>query len=129
MHTITLIARWYISGHAPGVCLWSNCLCSLGNNVFWFSFDIKSLTVASAAFVTNDFICSVHELDWSWNSQFATRTKLLLVNDTRSRNCCELYLCFGMILGFVALLIFLPMKRTRKNGFKHSEITISTSSL
>jgi ABC-type transport system involved in cytochrome c biogenesis permease subunit len=53
MHTITLIARWYISGHAP----WSNAYEAIvyvaWATMFWFSFDIKSkLTVASAAFVT-----------------------------------------------------------------------------
>jgi hypothetical protein len=51
MHTITLIARWYISGHAPGVMPMKQLY--VRYNVFGLAFDIKSkLTVASAAFVT-----------------------------------------------------------------------------
>jgi hypothetical protein len=62
MHTITLIARWYISGHAPGVMPMKQLYVAV--QCFWFSFDIKSkLTVASAAFVTAMILSAIHELD------------------------------------------------------------------
>jgi ABC-type transport system involved in cytochrome c biogenesis permease subunit len=53
LHTFTLGARWFISGHAP----WSNAYEAIVYVVdyvfFGLAFDIKSkLTVASAAFVS-----------------------------------------------------------------------------
>jgi ABC-type transport system involved in cytochrome c biogenesis permease subunit len=65
LHTFTLGARWFISGHAP----WSNAYEAIvyvawATMFFGLAFDIKSkLTVASAAFVGYYFICSLHELD------------------------------------------------------------------
>jgi hypothetical protein len=51
LHTFTLGARWFISGH--GVMRMKRCLCRVATMFFGLAFDIKSkLTVASAAFVS-----------------------------------------------------------------------------
>ncbi len=65
LHTIGLIARWYISGHAP----WSNAYESIiyvawATMFFGLTFDRKSkLTVASSAFVTA-MILSAAYMNW-----------------------------------------------------------------
>ncbi|MFN3756756.1 MAG: cytochrome c biogenesis protein ResB, partial [Flavobacterium sp.] len=65
LHTLGLIARWYISGHAP----WSDAYESMiyvawATMFFGLAFDRKSkLTVASAAFVTSMILMIAH---WSW---------------------------------------------------------------
>lgn len=65
LHTLGLIARWYISGHAP----WSNAYESViyvawATMFFGLAFGRKSqLTVASTAFVTSMVLMVAH---WSW---------------------------------------------------------------
>ena len=65
LHTVGLIARWYISGHAP----WSNAYESIiyiawATMFFGLAFDRKSkLTVASSAFVTAMILWAAN-LNW-----------------------------------------------------------------
>ena len=65
LHTVGLIARWYISGHAP----WSNAYEAIvyvawATMFFGLAFDSKSkLTVASAAFVTAMILWAAN-LNW-----------------------------------------------------------------
>ena len=61
-HTVGLLSRWYISGHAP----WSNAYEAIvyvawATMFFGLAFDIKSkLTVASAAFVTSMILMAAY---------------------------------------------------------------------
>ena len=94
LHTLGLIARWYISGHAP----WSNAYESMiyvGWSIMFFglAFGRKSdLTVASTAFVASMILMIAH---WNWmdpsNSKPTTRIEFVLVNDTRSCYCRKLW--------------------------------------
>jgi ABC-type transport system involved in cytochrome c biogenesis permease subunit len=65
LHTLGLIARWYISGHAP----WSDAYESMiyvawATMFFTLAFDRKSkLTVASGTFVASMILMIAH---WSW---------------------------------------------------------------
>src|SRR5690606_26174997 len=65
LHTLGLIARWYISGHAP----WSDAYESMiyvawATMFFTLAFDRKSkLTIASGTFVTSMILMIAH---WSW---------------------------------------------------------------
>ncbi len=65
LHTITLIARWYISGHSP----WSNAYEAIvyvawSTMFFGLAFDRKSkLTVASAAFVSSMILFAAY-MNW-----------------------------------------------------------------
>ena len=65
LHTAGLIARWYISGHAP----WSDAYESMiyvawAYYVFWFAFGRKSnLTMAATTFVARMILMIAH---WNW---------------------------------------------------------------
>jgi cytochrome c-type biogenesis protein CcsB len=65
LHTLGLITRWYVSGHAP----WSNAYESMiyvawSTMFFGFAFDRKSyLTMASSGFVTAMILMIAH---WNW---------------------------------------------------------------
>ena len=65
LHTITLAARWYISGHSP----WSNAYEAIvyvawSTMFFGLAFDRKSkLTVASSAFVSSMILFAAY-MNW-----------------------------------------------------------------
>jgi cytochrome c-type biogenesis protein CcsB len=129
MHTITLIARWYISGHAP----WSNAYEAIvyvawATMFFGLAFDIKSkLTVASAAFVTA-MILSAAYMNWIdpeiANLQPVLNSYWLMIHVAVIVASYGPF-ALGMILGFVALLLifFTNEKNKKKMDLNIQEIT------
>lgn len=118
LHTIGLIARWYISGHAP----WSNAYESIiyiawSTMFFGLAFDRKSkLTVASSAFVTAMILWAA-SLNWIdpeiANLQPVLNSYWLMIHVAvivASYGPTAL----GMILGFVCLLLIFFTNETNK---------------
>ncbi|KUJ59120.1 cytochrome C biogenesis protein [Flavobacteriaceae bacterium CRH] len=109
LHTIALIARWYISGHAP----WSNAYESIvyvawSTMFFGLAFHRKSkLTVASAAFVTS-MVFFASNLNWVdpeiANLQPVLNSYWLMIHVAVIVGSYG-PTALGMILGFVALLL------------------------
>ncbi|MDX6182962.1 cytochrome c biogenesis protein CcsA [Flavobacterium sp. Fl-77] len=129
VHTLALIARWYISGHAP----WSNAYEAIvyvawSTMFFGLAFDRKSkLTVASAAFVTAMIFMSSN-LNWIdpeiSNLQPVLNSYWLMIHVAvivASYGPTAL----GMILGFVALILifFTNEKNKEKMSLNIKEIT------
>jgi cytochrome c-type biogenesis protein CcsB len=129
MHTITLIARWYISGHAP----WSNAYEAIvyvawATMFFGLAFDIKSkLTVASAAFVTSMILAAAY-MNWIdpeiANLQPVLNSYWLMIHVAVIVASYGPF-ALGMILGFVALLLifFTNEKNKKKMDLNIQEIT------
>nr|WP_315158089.1 cytochrome c biogenesis protein CcsA [uncultured Flavobacterium sp.] len=129
LHTITLGARWYISGHAP----WSNAYEAIvyvawATMFFGLAFDIKSkLTVASAAFVTAMILMSAY-LNWIdpeiANLQPVLNSYWLMIHVAVIVGSYG-PLALGMILGFVSLLLifFTNEKNKAKMSLNIKEIT------
>ncbi|MWB94175.1 cytochrome C biogenesis protein [Flavobacterium sp. GA093] len=118
LHTLDLIARWYISGHAP----WSNAYESIvyvawATMFFGLAFDRKSkLTVASAAFVTS-MIFMAANLNWIdpeiANLQPVLNSYWLMIH------VAVIVASYGpfalsFILGFVALLLIFFTNKNNK---------------
>ncbi|UQD57195.1 cytochrome c biogenesis protein CcsA [Flavobacterium sp. K5-23] len=109
LHTVGLIARWYISGHAP----WSNAYESIiyiswATMFFGLAFDIKSkLTVASSAFVTAMILWAAYQ---NWidpeiaNLQPVLNSYWLMIHVAIIVASYGPF-ALGMILGFVSLLL------------------------
>jgi cytochrome c-type biogenesis protein CcsB len=129
LHTLGLIARWYISGHAP----WSNAYESIiyvawSTMFFGLAFDRKSkLTVASSAFVTAMILMAAY-LNWIdpeiANLQPVLNSYWLMIHVAvivASYGPTAL----GMILGFVSLLLifFTNEKNKTKMDLNIKEIT------
>ncbi|PAM92896.1 cytochrome C biogenesis protein [Flavobacterium sp. IR1] len=129
LHTATLIARWYISGHAP----WSNAYESIvyvawATMFFGLAFDRKSkLTVASSAFVTS-MILSAAYLNWIdpeiANLQPVLNSYWLMIHVAVIVGSYG-PLALGMILGFVSLflILFTTEKNKEKMSLNIKEIT------
>jgi cytochrome c-type biogenesis protein CcsB len=129
LHTITLGARWYISGHAP----WSNAYEAIvyvawATMFFGLAFDIKSkLTVASAAFVTA-MILSAAYANWIdpeiANLQPVLNSYWLMIHVAVIVASYGPF-ALGMILGFVSLLLifFTNEKNKTKMDLNIKEIT------
>ena len=128
-HTIALIARWYISGHAP----WSNAYEAIvyvawATMFFGLAFDRKSkLTVASAAFVTSMILWSAN-LNWVdpeiANLQPVLNSYWLMIHVAVIVASYGPF-ALGFILGFVSLvLIFFTNKNNKtKMDLNIKEIT------
>jgi len=111
LHTIALIARWYISGHAP----WSNAYESIiyvawATMFFGLAFDRKSkLTVASSAFVSA-MILSAAYMNWIdpeiGNLQPVLNSYWLMIHVAIIVASYGPF-ALGMILGVVSLLLIL----------------------
>jgi len=111
MHTIGLIARWYVSGHAP----WSNAYESMiyvawATMFFTLAFDIKSkLTVASGTFVASMILMVAH-LNWLdpsiANLQPVLNSYWLMIHVAVIVASYGPF-TLGMVLGLVALLLML----------------------
>ncbi len=111
LHTLGLIARWYISGHAP----WSNAYESIvyiawATMFFGLAFDRKSkLTVASSAFVTAMILFAAN-LNWIdpeiANLQPVLNSYWLMIHVAVIVGSYG-PLALGMILGAVALLLIM----------------------
>jgi cytochrome c-type biogenesis protein CcsB len=129
-HTLGLIARWYISGHAP----WSNAYEAIvyvawATMFFGLAFDRKSkLTVASSAFVTA-MILSAAYANWIdpeiANLQPVLNSYWLMIHVAVIVASYGPF-ALGMILGFVSLLlIFFTTKENKaKMELNIKEITI-----
>ena len=129
LHTVTLAARWYISGHAP----WSNAYEAIvyvawSTMFFGLAFDIKSkLTVASAAFVTS-MILSAAYMNWIdpeiANLQPVLNSYWLMIHVAVIVGSYG-PTALGMILGFVSLLLifFTNDKNKAKMDLNIQEIT------
>jgi cytochrome c-type biogenesis protein CcsB len=111
LHTLGLIARWVISGHAP----WSNAYESIiyvawATMFFGLAFDRKSkLTVASSAFVTAMILMAAY-MNWIdpeiANLQPVLNSYWLMIHVAVIVASYGPF-ALGMILGFVSLLLIL----------------------
>ncbi len=132
LHTFGLIARWYISGHAP----WSDAYESMiyvawATMFFGLAFGRKSnLTIASTAFVTSMVLMIAH---WNWMDPSIANLVPVLDSYWLMIHVSVIVgsygpFTLGMILGIVAL--FLMIMTTEKNKVKMDlnikEITIIT---
>ncbi len=111
LHTIALIARWYISGHAP----WSNAYEAIvyvawATMFFGLAFDIKSkLTVASSAFVAAMILAAAYA---NWIDPEIANLQPVLNSYWLMIHVAVIVASYGpfalgMILGFVSLLLIL----------------------
>ncbi len=129
LHTVGLIARWYISGHAP----WSNAYeaivyVSWSTMFFGLAFDRKSkLTIASSAFVTAMILMAAY-MNWIdpeiANLQPVLNSYWLMIHVAVIVGSYG-PTALGMILGFVALLLilFTTEKNKAKMELNIKEIT------
>jgi len=129
LHTLGLIARWYISGHAP----WSNAYESIvyvawATMFFGLAFDRKSkLTVASSAFVTAMILMAAY-MNWIdpeiANLQPVLNSYWLMIHVAVIVASYGPF-ALGMILGFVALILifFTNEKNKAKMSLNIKEIT------
>jgi cytochrome c-type biogenesis protein CcsB len=129
MHTLGLIARWYVSGHAP----WSNAYESMiyvawATMFFTLAFDRKSkLTVASGTFVASMILMVAH-LNWLdpsiANLQPVLNSYWLMIHVAVIVASYGPF-TLGMVLGLVALLLmlFTNEKNKEKMTLHIKEIT------
>ena len=129
IHTLALIFRWYISGHAP----WSNAYEAIvyvawATMFFGLAFDIKSkLTVASSAFVTAMILAAAYA---NWidpeiaNLQPVLNSYWLMIHVAIIVASYGPF-ALGMILGFVSLILifFTNDKNKVKMDLNIQEIT------
>ncbi|MFD1096058.1 cytochrome c biogenesis protein CcsA [Salegentibacter chungangensis] len=130
LHTLGLIARWYISGHAP----WSDAYESMiyiawATMFFGLAFGRKStLTVASTAFVTSMILMIAH---WNWmdpaiaNLQPVLNSYWLMIHVSVIVGSYGPF-TLGMILGIVALIL---MILTNEDNKKKMELNIKEISI
>ena len=129
LHLGGLIARWYISGHAP----WSDAYESMiyvawATMFFGLAFGRKSeLTVASTAFVTAIILMVAH---WSWMDPAIANLQPVLNSYWLMIHVAVIVASYGpftlgMILGLVALflMIFTNSKNKQKMDLSIQEIT------
>lgn len=129
LHTLGLIARWYISGHAP----WSNAYESIiyvawSTMFFGLAFDRKSkLTVASSAFVTAMILMAAY-MNWIdpeiANLQPVLNSYWLMIHVAVIVGSYG-PTALGFILGFVSLVLifFTNEKNKAKMDLNIREIT------
>ncbi|MFM1753616.1 MAG: hypothetical protein RLZZ236_555 [Bacteroidota bacterium] len=129
LHTLGLLARWVISGHAP----WSNAYESIvyvawATMFFGLAFDRKSkLTVASSAFVTAMILMAAY-MNWIdpeiANLQPVLNSYWLMIHVAVIVASYGPF-ALGMILGFVSLLLifFTNEKNKAKMDLNIQEIT------
>jgi cytochrome c-type biogenesis protein CcsB len=122
LHTAGLIARWYISGHAP----WSDAYESMiyvawATMFFTLIFDRKSkLTVASGTFVASMILMIAH---WNWMDPSIANLVPVLNSYWLMIHVAVIVASYGpftlgMVLGIVSLLLMLFT--TEKNHAKMS---------
>jgi cytochrome c-type biogenesis protein CcsB len=122
LHTLGLIARWYISGHAP----WSDAYESMiyvawATMFFGLAFDRKSkLTIASGAFVASMILMIAH---WSWMDPSIANLQPVLNSYWLMIHVAVIVASYGpftlgMILGIVALLLILLTNDKNKEKMK-----------
>lgn len=122
LHTIGLIARWYISGHAP----WSDAYESMiyvawATMFFTLAFDIKSkLTVASGTFVASMILMIAH---WNWMDPSIANLQPVLNSYWLMIHVAVIVASYGpftlgMVLGVVSLLLILFTNEKNKEKMK-----------
>jgi len=130
LHTMGLIARWYISGHAP----WSDAYESMiyvawATMLFGIVFGRKSdITFASTAFVTSMILMIAH---WNWmdpaiaNLQPVLNSYWLMIHVAIIVGSYGPF-TLGMILGVVSLLLMILTndKNEKKMKLNIKELTI-----
>ncbi|MBP6759441.1 MAG: cytochrome c biogenesis protein CcsA, partial [Flavobacterium sp.] len=122
LHTFALIARWYISGHAP----WSNAYESIiyvawATMFFGLAFDRKSkLTVASSAFVASMILTAAY-MNWIdpeiGNLQPVLNSYWLMIHVAIIVASYGPF-ALGMILGVVSLLLILFTNEKNRDKMK-----------
>ncbi len=111
LHTLGLIARWYISGHAP----WSDAYESMiyvawATMFFTLAFDRKSkLTVASGTFVASMILMIAH---WNWMDPAIANLQPVLNSYWLMIHVAVIVASYGpftlgMVLGVVSLILML----------------------
>ena len=122
LHTLGLIARWYISGHAP----WSDAYESMiyvawATMFFGLAFGRKSqLTVASTAFVASMILMIAH---WSYMDPAIANLVPVLNSYWLMIHVAVIVASYGpftlaMILGLVALLLLTFTNNSNKEKMK-----------
>jgi cytochrome c-type biogenesis protein CcsB len=130
LHTLGLIARWYISGHAP----WSDAYESMiyvawATMLFGLLFGRKSdLTIASTAFVTSMILMVAH---WNWMDPAIANLQPVLDSYWLMIHVAVIVASYGpftlgMILGVVVLflMIFTTKENKKKMLLNIQELTI-----
>jgi len=118
IHTIGLIARWYISGHAP----WSDAYESMiyvawATMFFGLAFGRKSdLTLASTAFVTSMILMIAH---WNWMDPAIANLQPVLDSYWLMIHVAVIVASYGpftlaAILGVVTLLLMILTNENNK---------------
>ncbi|WGD34917.1 cytochrome c biogenesis protein CcsA [Olleya sp. YS] len=118
IHTLGLIARWYISGHAP----WSDAYESMiyvawATMFFGLAFGRKSdLTLASTAFVTAMILMIAH---WNWMDPAIANLQPVLNSYWLMIHVAVIVasygpLTLGMILGLVTLVLMILTNKDNK---------------
>ena len=129
LHTLGLLLRWYISGHAP----WSDAYESMiyvgwATMFFGLAFGRKSnLTVASTAFVASIILMVAH---WNWMDPTIGNLQPVLNSYWLKIHVAVIVASYGpftlgMILGLVALFLMIFTNEKNKDRMKLSidEIT------
>ncbi|WP_130735532.1 cytochrome c biogenesis protein CcsA [Flavobacterium sp. J27] len=125
LHTLGLIARWYVSGHAP----WSNAYESMiyvawSTMFFGVAFSNKSkLTISATAFVASMLLMVAH---WSWMDPEIGNLQPVLNSYWLMIHVAVIVASYGpftlgMILGLVALFL---MIFTTKNNSEKTKLAI-----
>jgi cytochrome c-type biogenesis protein CcsB len=118
IHTLGLIARWYISGHAP----WSDAYESMiyvgwATMFFTLAFDRKSkLTVASGTFVAAMILMIAH---WNWMDPAIANLQPVLNSYWLMIHVAVIVASYGpftlgMVLGLVSLILILLSNKENK---------------
>jgi cytochrome c-type biogenesis protein CcsB len=118
LHTVGLIVRWYISGHAP----WSDAYESMiyvawATMFFGLAFGRKSdLTIASTAFVTAMILMIAH---WNWMDPAIANLQPVLNSYWLMIHVAVIVASYGpftlgMILGIVSLLLMIITTKSNK---------------
>jgi len=132
LHTAALIARWYISGHAP----WSDAYESMiyvawATMFFGLAFGRKSdLTFASTAFVSSMILMVAH---WNWMDPAISNLVPVLDSYWLMIHVAVIVASYGpftlgMILGLVSLILMILTneKNRKKMSLNIQELTIIT---
>jgi len=118
LHTLGLVARWYISGHAP----WSDAYESMiyvgwATMLFTLLFSKKSpLTIASGTFVASMILMIAH---WNWMDPSIANLQPVLNSYWLMIHVAVIVASYGpftlgMVLGLVSLLLMLFVTKDNK---------------
>lgn len=132
LHTIGLIARWYISGHAPMSDAYESMIyVAWATMLFGLVFGRKSdLTVAATAFITSMILMVAH---WNWMDPSIANLEPVLDSYWLMIHVSVIVASYGpfaigLILGIVSLLLmtFTTTRNKKRMDLTIREITIIT---